>query len=74
VIPKDTTGAVEAIRQLQAARHSALKARSATLCQLGELLTTAPAVVSETVTACQGTANLSCGVRRIISVVPGLSG
>jgi transposase len=50
VIPKDTTGAVEAIRQLQIARHSAVKARSAALCQLGELLTTAPASVRETVT------------------------
>lgn len=50
VIPKDTTGAVEAIRQLQVARHSAVKARSAALCQLGELLTTAPAAVRETVT------------------------
>ena len=45
MIPKDTTGAVEAIRQLQVvARHSAVKARSAALCQLGELPTTAPAV------------------------------
>ena len=50
MIPKDTTGVVEAIRQLQVARHSAVKARSAALCQLGELLTTAPAVVRETVT------------------------
>jgi transposase len=29
VVPNDTTGAVEAIRQLQVARHSAVKARSA---------------------------------------------
>ena len=35
VIPKDTTGAVEAIRQLQVARHSAVKARSVALCQPG---------------------------------------
>jgi transposase len=49
--PKDTTGVVEAIRQLQVARHSAVKARSAALCQLGELLTTAPADVRETITS-----------------------
>jgi hypothetical protein len=50
VVPKDTTGVVEAIRQLQVARHGAVKAHSAALCQLRELLTTAPAEVRETVT------------------------
>ncbi len=39
----DTTGVVEAIRQLSVARNSAVKARSAALCQLGGLLVTAPA-------------------------------
>jgi transposase len=55
VIPKDTTGAVEAIRQLQVARHGAVKARSAALCQLGELITTAPANVRETLTCSRKT-------------------
>ena len=40
---KDTTGIVESIRQLSVARNSAVKARSAALCQLGDLLVTAPA-------------------------------
>ncbi len=39
----DTTGVVEAIRQLSVARNSAVKARSAALCQLGGLLVAAPA-------------------------------
>jgi transposase len=50
VVPKDTTGAVEAIRQLHVARQGAVKARSAALCQLGQLLTTAPVEVRETIT------------------------
>ena len=44
---KDTTGIVEAIRQLSVARNSAVKARSAALCQLGDLLVTAPAALRE---------------------------
>ena len=44
---KDTTGIVEAIRQLSVARNSAVKARSAALCQLGYLLVTAPAALRE---------------------------
>ena len=43
----DTTGIVEAIRQLSVARNSAVKARSAALCQLGDLLVTAPAALRE---------------------------
>lgn len=42
---KDTTGIVEAIRQLSIARNGAVKARSAALCQLGDLLVTAPAAL-----------------------------
>jgi transposase len=42
-IPKDTNGIVEAIRQLRVARDGAIKARSAALHQLSELLITAPA-------------------------------
>lgn len=44
---KDTTGIVEAIRQLSVARDGAVKARSAALCQLGDLLVTAPAALRE---------------------------
>ena len=42
---KDTTGIVESIRQLSVARNGAVKARSAALCQLGDLLVTAPAAL-----------------------------
>ncbi|MDQ3720391.1 MAG: transposase, partial [Actinomycetota bacterium] len=41
-VPKLTTGIVESIRQLRVARDSALKARSAALCQLTDLIVTAP--------------------------------
>lgn len=46
-IPKDTTGIVEAIRQLRVARDSAVKARSVALTQVGELIITAPAELRE---------------------------
>lgn len=46
-VPKHTTGSVEAIRQLHLVRASAVKARTAALEQLGELLTTAPAELRE---------------------------
>ena len=42
---KDTTGIVEAIRHLTVARDGAIKARAAALCQLGDLVITAPAAV-----------------------------
>ena len=44
---KDTTGIVEAIRQLSVTRNSAVKTRTAALCQLGDLLVTAPAPLRE---------------------------
>ena len=44
---KDTTGIVEAIRQLSVARNSAVEARAAALCQLGDLVVTAPAALRE---------------------------
>jgi len=47
---KDTTGIVESIRQLTVARDGAVKARSAALCQLGDLITTAPAELRERLT------------------------
>jgi transposase len=46
-VPKDTTGAVEAIRLLRGARASAVKARAAAVVQLGDLLVTAPAALRE---------------------------
>lgn len=48
VVPKDTTGVVEAIRQLKVARDGAVKARSAALQQLRDLIITAPAALRET--------------------------
>lgn len=44
-IPKDMSGAVEAIRQVRLARRSAVSARSVALCQLGDLIVTAPAAL-----------------------------
>jgi len=51
VVPKDTAGAVEAIRQLKVARDGAVKARSAALLQLGDLVVTAPAELRERLAA-----------------------
>ena len=50
-IPKDTTGIVEAIRQLLVVRAGAVKARSAALNQFDKLLVTAPAPVRESLSA-----------------------
>lgn len=50
-VPKDTTGVVESIRQLTVARAGAVKARTAALVQLGQLLVTAPAPLREQVDA-----------------------
>lgn len=47
VLPKDTTGTVEAIRQLKVVRDGATKARSAALVQLGDLIVTAPSELRE---------------------------
>lgn len=47
VVPKDTGGAIESIRHLRVAREGAVKARSAALCQLGDLIVTAPAELRE---------------------------
>ncbi|MCC5949927.1 MAG: IS110 family transposase [Nitriliruptoraceae bacterium] len=46
-LPKDTTGIVESIRQLRVVHQSAVKARSAALVQLGQLIVTAPAELRE---------------------------
>jgi transposase len=50
-IPKDTTGIVEAIRQLHVARAGAVQARTAALNQLDDLLVTAPAALRQKLTA-----------------------
>ena len=47
VIPKQTTGIVEAIRQLRVARESAVKSRSVAMLQLGDLILTAPSDLRE---------------------------
>ena len=47
VIAKDRAGVIESIRLLQTARHSAVKARSAALTQLGDLTVIAPDSVRE---------------------------
>ena len=50
-VPKDTTGVVEAIRQLYVARASAVEARTIALQQLHALLVTAPDGVRHALTA-----------------------
>jgi len=50
-IAKDTSGIVEAIRQLRVAREGAIKARSAALSALGQLIATAPADLRESLCA-----------------------
>jgi Transposase len=47
VAPKQTTGIVEAIRQLRVARDSAVKSRSVAMLQLGDLIVTAPSGLRE---------------------------
>jgi transposase len=47
VTPKQTTGIVEAIRQLRVARESAVKSRSVAMLQLGDLILTAPSELRE---------------------------
>lgn len=49
-IPKDTSGSVEAIRQLKIARDSAVKSRTIALQNIRDLLVTAPAELRESVT------------------------
>ena len=62
----DTTGIVEAIRQLSITPNSAVKARAAALCQLGDLLVTAPAALRnqlDTRRTPQGTAAVCARLR-----------
>jgi transposase len=44
-VPKDSDGTVEAIRQIRLTRRSAVGARTIALCQLGDLIVTAPAAL-----------------------------
>ncbi|GAA1000271.1 IS110 family RNA-guided transposase [Subtercola frigoramans] len=53
-IPKDTTGTVESIRLLTVAKSSAVKARTACLVQLQDVLVTAPSDLRERITAATG--------------------
>jgi len=50
-IPKDTTGVVEAIRNLKVARDSAVKSRTIALQNIRDLLVTAPAELRQSVMA-----------------------
>lgn len=47
VVPKQTTGIVESIRQMRVARESAVKSRSVAMLQLGDLILTAPSELRE---------------------------
>jgi transposase len=47
IVPKQTTGIVESIRQLRVARDSAVKSRSVAMLQLGDLIVTAPSGLRE---------------------------
>src|SRR4051794_16601574 len=55
VVAKDTSGIVEAIRQLRVVRDGAVKARSAALNALGGLIVTAPEDLRRQLTARKGT-------------------
>ena len=50
-LDKDTSGVIESISQLRVAREGAVKARSAALCQLGDLIVTASAELRESLTS-----------------------
>jgi transposase len=63
---KDTSGIVESIRQLMVARDGAVKARTAALCQLGDLVVTSPAPLREKLArrrSLEGKAALCCRLR-----------
>jgi transposase len=63
---KDTGGIVESIRQLTVARDGAVKAHTAALSQLGDLVVTSPAPLRETLTrrkSLKGKATLCCRLR-----------
>jgi hypothetical protein len=75
-VPKDTTGMLESIRQLRAARASAVKARTAALTQLGELTVTAPPSSERSSVARRSAARPPCarGCARIAAAWPTCSG
>ena len=53
VLPKQTTGIVESIRQLRVARESAVKSRTMAMLQLGDLILTAPSELREQLATCK---------------------
>jgi transposase len=64
-IPKQTDGVVESIRQLRVARQSAVKARSAALAQLQDLLVTAPEPLRAQLSAHKTTRGKASRCRRL---------
>ena len=73
MVPKQTTGIVEAIRLLRVARESAVKARTAATLQIGDLIITAPEPLRERLAArksLRGKATI-CARFRISAADPG---
>jgi transposase len=64
-IPKQTDGIVESIRQLRVARQGAVKARSAALAQLRDLLVTAPEPLRQQLSAPQPLRGTASRCRRL---------
>jgi len=64
-IPKQTDGIVESIRQLRVARQSAVKARSAALAQLQDLLVTAPEPLRAQLSGHKTTRGMASRCRRL---------
>jgi transposase len=62
-IPKDTTGAIEAMRLLHSARESAVKARTQALNELQAVRTTAPASLRESLPATTTSALVTAAAR-----------
>jgi transposase len=69
-IPKRTDGIVESIRQLRVARQSAVKARSAAMVQLRDLIVTAPEALREQLSEPQ-TIRGKAGLCRRLRPAPG---
>src|SRR6266540_7040175 len=69
-IPKRTDGIVESIRQLRLARQSAVKARSAAMVQLSDLIVTAPEALREQLSEPQ-TIRGKAGLCRRLRPAPG---
>jgi transposase len=72
-IPKRTDGIVESIRLLRVARHSAVKARSAAMVQLSELIVTVPQELREQLSQRKTTRGKATLCRRLRPSTEGLS-